>query len=236
MVERTFDPGPACIRPRPSHGGLPVGNHDGGSIDYPGMSCPEFRDALSAHLDGEQTGMDDTTLDAHLATCPSCADFAQRATTLHRSMRLRAADEVPDLVGAVLARVETPKRSRPEWARYALFAVALSQLLLALPALVLGDSLGASVHIARELGSWDVALAVGLLYAAWRPDRASGLLPFAAALAATMALTALLDVVSGRESALAESHHLLEVVGLVLLAVLARPAWRRPSGTWISPA
>jgi len=171
--------------------------------------------------------MDEATLDAHLVDCPTCAAFAVGSTQLHRASRLRTADDVPDLVGAVLARVETPKRSRPEWARYALFAVAFSQLLLALPALLLGDSLGASVHIARELGSWDVALAVGLLYAAWRPERAAGLLPFAAALAATMVLTAVLDVASGRESAFAESHHLLEIVGLVLLVVLARPAWRR---------
>ncbi len=171
--------------------------------------------------------MDAATLDAHLAACPRCTEFATGSGQLHRASRLRTADEVPDLVGAVLARVETPKRSRPEWARYALFVVALSQLLLALPALLFGDSLGASVHIARELGSWDVALAVGLLYAAWRPERAAGLLPFAAALAATMLLTAVLDVASGRESALAESHHLLELVGLALLVVLARPAWRR---------
>lgn len=179
--------------------------------------------------------MDEAELDTHLSTCPTCSAYAAGANQLHRSLRLRTADDVPDLVGAVLARVETPKRSRPEWARYALFAVALSQLLLALPALLLGDSLGASVHIARELGSWDVALAVGLLYAAWRPERSAGLLPFAAALAATMVLTAVLDVASGRESALAESHHLLEIIGLVLLAVLARPAWRR-TGTSISPA
>lgn len=142
-------------------------------------------------------------------------------------MRLREAEPVPDLVGAVLARVDTPRRSRPEWARYALFAVALSQLLLALPALLLGDSLGASVHIARELGSWDVALAIGLLYAAWRPARAAGLLPFAAALAGTMLLTATLDVVSGRQEAITESHHLLELAGLALLVVLARPNWGR---------
>ena len=142
---------------------------------------------------------------------------------------------MPDLVGAVLARVETPQRFHPEWARYALFIVAATQLLLALPALLLGDSLGASVHIARELGSWDVALAVGLLYAAWRPERAGGLLPFAAALAGTMALTAVLDVTAGRQSVLSESHHVLELVGLSLLVVLARPTWHRPTAS-VSPA
>ena len=39
-----------------------------------------------------------------------------------------------------------------------LLVVALTQLLIALPALVLGDEAGTTVHLARELGSWDAAL------------------------------------------------------------------------------
>lgn len=214
------------------------GNRERNSGDYPRMDCHAYRDAISAELDGEQPGLDTGALLAHLTTCTSCAAFADGAQALHRVTRLREAEPVPDLVGAVLARVDTPQRQRPEWARYALFAVAFSQLLLAIPLVLFGDSLGTSVHVARELGSWDVALAVGLLYAAWRPERASGLLPFAAALAGAMAVTALLDVAAGRETALSEAHHVLELVGLALLVVLARPAWRRPdrSDRALSPA
>lgn len=203
-------------------------NPTGTGGDYRDMDCDAYRDAISAELDGEDPGMPVERLAQHLSTCPACGAFAEGATTLHRSTRLRAAEPVPDLVGAVLARVDTPQRSRPEWARYALFAVALSQLILAIPLVLFGRDLGASVHIARELGSWDVALAVGLLYAAWKPEKANGLLPFAAALAGAMAVTAVLDIVSGRQSVLSESHHLLELVGLALLVILARPTWRRP--------
>jgi predicted anti-sigma-YlaC factor YlaD len=192
------------------------------------MDCHAYRDAISAELDGEEPGLTVEELSHHLSTCTSCTAFADGARTLHRVTRLREAEPVPDLVGAVLARVETPQRHRPEWARYALFAVAFSQLLLAIPLMLFGNYLDATVHVARELGSWDVALAVGLLYAAWRPDRASGLLPFAAALAGAMAFTAALDVAAGRETALSEAHHVLELVGLALLVVLARPTWRRP--------
>lgn len=189
------------------------------------MNCERCREALSASLDGEDAGIDDTTIRAHLSGCEDCRSFGSAAAALHRSTRLRRAEQVPDLVGAVLARVDTPRRPNREWARYALFAVAFSQLLLAIPALLLGDSLGATVHVARELGSWDIALAVGLLYAAWRPDSAAGLLPFAAALAATMVITAVLDVTSGTEALLSESHHLLEVLGLVFLVLVAQPRW-----------
>ena len=53
------------------------------------------------------------------------------------------------------------------------------------------------MHVARELGSFDVALAVGLLVAAWQPARAWGLLPVATVLALVMGVTAVLDLVDG---------------------------------------
>ena len=114
--------------------------------------------------------------------------------------------------------------------RWALLTVALTELALGLPGLVLGEDAGASVHVARHLGSLSIALAIGMVYAAWRPERAYGLLPVAGALAACMLLTAILDVTDGRAGAVAESHHALEVAALVLLWLLAgapRPGGRR---------
>lgn len=196
------------------------------------MNCEICRDALSAQLDGEDLGAESALVTNHLNTCMECSSFAAGLEDLHRAIRLRSAEAVPDLVGSVLARVETPRRSHPEWARYALFAVALTQLLIALPALILGSDPGASVHVARELGSWDIALSVGLLYVAWRPDRASGLLPFALALAGAMVITSTLDLTTSNASLLGESTHLLEILGLALLAILASTNWwsvRRPT-------
>jgi len=106
--------------------------------------------------------------------------------------------------------------------RWALFAVALTQLVLAGPAVLLGDSSGATVHTARELGAFDVALAVGLLLAAWQPARAWGLLPVAAALGLILAGTAVLDVIDGSASTLGESHHVLDLAGVALLWLVAR--------------
>ena len=121
--------------------------------------------------------------------------------------------------------------SRPRWA---LFVVALTQLALAAPALFGQDS-GATVHVAREVGSFGVALAVGLLVAAWQPARAWGLLPLAAALVLVMASTSVLDVVDGRATATGEAHHLLNLAGVAFLWLVARatrPApVRRPAAT-----
>ena len=80
--------------------------------------------------------------------------------------------------------VGAPRREVISPARWALFVVALTQLVLAAPALLLGEDTGATVHVARELGAFDLALAVGLLVAAWQPARAWGLLPVVAALGA----------------------------------------------------
>jgi predicted anti-sigma-YlaC factor YlaD len=76
--------------------------------------------------------------------------------------------------------------------------------------------------VARELGSWDVALAVGLLVAAWQPRRAAGLLPFAFALAGATALTAIVDIASGRAPAAGEALHLLDLVSVGALWFAAR--------------
>ena len=115
-------------------------------------------------------------------------------------------------------------RPRPvSTARWALLAVALTQLVLAVPDLLLGGD-GTAVHVARELGAFDVALAVGLVVAAWQPARAWGLLPLAAALVVVLAVTAVADVIDGSATALGEAYHLLEAAGLGLLWLVAREA------------
>ena len=110
--------------------------------------------------------------------------------------------------------------------RLGLVAVAIAQLALAVPSLIYGTDEGAPIHIAHEVGAWDLALAIGFLFAAWRPLRAVGLLPFVAALSAGLLLTAVIDVVHGRAVALTETTHLLELFGTLLLWMLASP--RRP--------
>lgn len=189
------------------------------------MNCEICRDALSAQLDGEELGVDRALLEAHLDACSGCWTFAAGLTDLNRAIRIRPALPIPDLTERVLARVETPQRFHPEWARYALFVVALTQLVIALPALVFGSDPGTTVHVARELGSWDIALSIGLLYAAWKPERAPGLLPFALALAGTLIVTSVLDMTTGHTSLLSESPHLFSLIGVMLLTVLSSTNW-----------
>jgi predicted anti-sigma-YlaC factor YlaD len=214
------------------------------------MECDEVREALSARLDGEPTGRPDDVVDDHLAGCRACTAWSEELVTLHRMVRVREAEAVPDLSASIVAafdsarggrrRAPSPTR-RPalsesvSGARWALFVVALTQLVLAGPAL-LGDDPGASVHVAREIGSFDVALAVGLLVAAWQPARAWGLLPVAAALAAVMAGTAAIDLVDGTATSVGEAHHLLDLAGVAFLWLVARDARSGSARGTLEPA
>jgi predicted anti-sigma-YlaC factor YlaD len=190
------------------------------------MSCRPVQEAISARIDGEEPGLPLAQVEAHVAGCADCRAFAAAATSLHRRVRVRPAEAVPDLSASILA-ASAPARPRAvpavrEWPRYVLLVVALTQLLIALPALVLGDETGTTVHLARELGSWDAALAVAWLVVTWAPRRAAGLLPFAVVLAAVMLGTALLDLVDGRADIGSESHHVLDLAGLAMVWLLAR--------------
>jgi predicted anti-sigma-YlaC factor YlaD len=188
------------------------------------MSCRRVQEAISARIDGEDPGFSAERIDAHVASCPTCRAFAASAAALHRQVRVQPAEPVPDLADAILLAAQGLPRapSAPEWPRYVLLVVAFTQLLIALPALVLGDQAGATVHLAHELGSWDAALAIAWLVVSWSPRRAAGLLPFTLALAGVMVGTGLLDVVSGRAGLSGEAHHLLDLAGLAMVWVLAR--------------
>ena len=196
------------------------------------MDCERALELISAGLDGELTDLEAASLEAHLATCADCDHRYAQMAGLHRLVRLRPAESVPDLSERILAAANPPRPGHGEWIRYSLLVVGLTQVVLAVPA-IFGDSTGATVHASRHLGTLAFAFALGFVYAAWKPVRAFGLLPLAGALAVGLTITSVLDVVEGNANALGEAHHVLDVAGLVLLWALAgmpRPSrWRPPS-------
>ena len=206
------------------------------------MRCDLAHEAISARLDGELPPLEDAALDAHLDGCVACQNHARALAGLHRSLRIRPAEPVPDLTTAIMAATadHLPAHAgrpapaaavaRPpvEWARYALFTVAFTQLVLALPLLLLGTDEGSALHTTRELGAFGLALAVGMLVVAWQPQRAAGLLPMAVALAAGLTVTAVADMVGGHSPIVGEAPHLLELVGVLLLWRLAGSAPETP--------
>jgi predicted anti-sigma-YlaC factor YlaD len=194
------------------------------------MECERVRVAVSARLDHEDTGLEDAVIDRHLATCVACRRFAETAAGLVPLVRDQPADPAPDLTPTILAAIrqepafgrERLPRFDPAALRWGLLCVAVVQLLLGAPALLAGADGDTPTHLVRELGAFDFALAVGFLFAAWRPSRAFGMLPLVAALVACLGIVAVLDVAQGRSQLAHETAHLLELLGLVFVWQLAR--------------
>jgi predicted anti-sigma-YlaC factor YlaD len=191
------------------------------------MDCEQYRLGISARLDGEDAGIDDATLAWHLANCEPCRRFESEAIALTRAVRVAAAETPPDLAPAIMAAVNqelaaSSSRFDPQALRSGLIALAAVQMVLALPVLLLGRDAGAPVHIAREVGSFDFALAVGFLFVGWRPARAYGMLPLVAALVLCLGVSTAVDLVRGTATLLGESAHLLDLMGLASVWELAR--------------
>ncbi|GAA1748654.1 zf-HC2 domain-containing protein [Luedemannella helvata] len=80
------------------------------------MGCEDFREALSARLDGEAEPVGAAVTDAHLAGCPDCAAWYDAAAGVTRLARLRVAEPEPVLsataLAAVLDAVPPPSRGK----------------------------------------------------------------------------------------------------------------------------
>lgn len=181
---------------------------------------------MSVVADDEATPHEQLSLETHLDECVACTALAMRMSAMDRRVRLRPAEPVPDLVLAVTSRVHPAVLGRGGWMRPALAWIAVLMFVQNVTPLVLGQTDGAEAHLARHLGAFGVALAIGFAYVAWRPHRAFGMLPFVAALMVSMIASTGFDVLDGGRSALAEATHLTEVAGLALLWMISgSPGW-----------
>ncbi len=203
----------------------------------PDVNCDTAREAISASIDGEPPGVDAAELDQHLTGCRACQAWRERAHELTRTVRLQPARLGPGPPDRLLALVADQRRVR--WwrpgsmsaARLGLVVVAVVQLAVCLPVLLFGHDRSAPVHVAHEMGSFEVAVAIGFLVAARRPGRAMGMLSLMGVAAGLLVLTAVLDLVAGRTGLSDEAPHLLVVAGWLLLrwlATVAPPTWERP--------
>ena len=182
--------------------------------------------ALSARADAEPVEIPNTVIDWHLRGCDSCRAYASALDGMPAMLEpAPAAVDVSDRIVAAAGRVDRGG----VWGafRLALFAVAIGEIVLALPDL-LGDAPQGDVHLARHLGAFQAAFAVGLIVVALRPAKARAMVPQTLALAVAMIGAAIADIVGGRTPAFGETQHFLEICGLFLVWCFAtRRGWPR---------
>lgn len=189
------------------------------------MRCSDWREAASANIDGELVeGLALEDLAAHEAVCEPCRTWRAQAEQITRGYRIGPADQVPDLVAAVLALTEPVRRRRGRSPtlvlRGALIVVAITQLILALPAFAIADA--ESMHVTHEVAAFNAAFAIGLFWVALWPYRAIGLLPVMTALVGILVTITVPDILVGHVHWERETMHVLLVIALGLLAALAK--------------
>lgn len=197
------------------------------------VKCEHIREDLSARLDGEAPALAEEVVARHLESCAACTTWWNTAQELSAIV---TTPDAPDLTASILTAVRSneasrgARRTRALTTRWALGLLSLVQLAISGPVLLFGHDHTAPIHIAHEVGSFDAALAIGLLLAAIKPRLAAGMLPLVAAITGLLLLTAASDVVTGRTLATNEAPHLVDLVGLLLMARLAAT-----SGGWTPP-
>jgi len=188
------------------------------------MECDRAREAISARIDGEDSGIPDDVLAAHLAGCADCRSWEQRAHVVTRRARLGGAFLDRDLTERVLAAVppSPTRRLRKITQRTALIAVAVAQFAITVPLLILGHDRDAGVHAAHELGSFDLALAIAFCVGAIRPALSAGLAWPCTIAAGSLVGTAIIDLIGGQTIGIDEAQHLIALAGALLLIWQAR--------------
>ncbi|MGF6882949.1 putative anti-sigma-YlaC factor YlaD [Nocardia sp. GAS34] len=191
------------------------------------MKCETVREALSARLDGEQEPVPAEMVDRHLTACSACQDWYRRADAFRRATILHRAPVVPDLTAAVMAQLPAPRRAR-QTLRVLLAVVAITQTGLALAELFGADpGMGSGTafmmgHMSHESAAWNVAIGIGLAWAALRTRAAAGQLPMMTVFVGVLAAASLLDLAEGEVTVMRLLSHVPVVVGVALLYLVHR--------------
>lgn len=183
------------------------------------MQCGEARTLLSAAMDGDLVPSPE--LEAHVAGCRACLQWRDDAHALTRiGMEPAPTRGLTRRVAATLPR----GFSRYRWIRLALAWGGFLLIVWHLPGML--DS-GTDIlirHLSRHQHAFGFALGVVFLFVAWRPDRAYGVVPAAAAFTVTLAGAAVVDLIMGASTLGREAPHVVEIVGLGLVWVLGLSA------------
>ncbi|HMK12203.1 MAG TPA: copper chaperone PCu(A)C [Acidimicrobiales bacterium] len=101
------------------------------------MECTACREVLSAALDHEADAAELALASSHVAECDACRAYRSRLEALHRRVRLRPGEPVPDRTAAILAAVAQPERAG--FTRSGVIVAAVAVVALAVSAFVVAS-------------------------------------------------------------------------------------------------
>ncbi|MEV4198218.1 zf-HC2 domain-containing protein [Micromonospora globbae] len=201
------------------------------------MGCEQWREILSAQLDGEATAAEQAGVESHLDGCAGCREWLDRAAAVTRRSRLTLTGQGPDLTAEILAALPVPApRRRGLRAHVVLTLRGLLGLIGALQ-LVLGlaqvgrspaaghDHSGGlmSGHLWHESAAWNIAVGAGFLFVAARRTRPTGLVPMLSAFVGTLVLLSINDLLLGRVDVTRLVSHGFLLSGYLVVVALSRP-------------
>ncbi|MBQ1025252.1 zf-HC2 domain-containing protein [Micromonospora sp. C95] len=212
------------------------------------MRCEQWREILSAQLDGEVTADEQRRAGGHLETCAGCRTWLDSAARVTRRARTRVVTAQPDLTEAILAAAPPPRHGRRKlvtiglprrlWPaagrrltlvntlRSALGLLGAVQLVLGLAQIgraEVAEHLHANgQHLWHESAAWNVAVGAGFLFVALRRTSPSGLLPMLGAFVITLVLLSVNDLVASQVAVERLVSHGFLVVGYLITVLLAR--------------
>jgi len=207
-----------------------IGNFPRIQPDYHRVGCERYREALSARLDGEDLPLEAAELDAHLAGCGGCRQWADEAAAVTRLARVQVINRQPR-VDLAAARKRRPRLSRA--LRVLLGAFGAAQFALGI--LQAAGSDGAHDHsdsplavnpghLFHESAAWNVAIGAGFAWIALRRGRPGGALPMLTAFVALLGMLSVNDIAGGRVDGLRLLSHGFVVAGYAIVVALSRPS------------
>ncbi|QGN49697.1 zf-HC2 domain-containing protein [Micromonospora sp. WMMD558] len=200
------------------------------------MGCAQWREVLSAQLDGEESPAERLAAEDHLAGCGGCRAWYDRAAAVTRRARLSLSADGVDLTDVVLAALPAPT---PWWRRSHRITVGLRAALglIGVLQLVLGlAQVGRSAasthvhaggplssgHLWHESAAWNIAVGAGFLFVAARRTPPTGLVPMLSAFVGTLVLLSVNDLATGRVDPTRLVSHAFLLAGYVVVVAMSR--------------
>ncbi|SCL22928.1 Predicted anti-sigma-YlaC factor YlaD, contains Zn-finger domain [Micromonospora rhizosphaerae] len=204
------------------------------------MRCEQWREILSAQLDGEETPAERAGAEEHLDSCENCRRWFDAAAAVTRRARTQVVTSLPDLTDAILAaappQARRSRRQPTAWRgrllaglRGALGLLGAVQLVLGLAQIGRGavtDHLHAGQHLWHESAAWNVAVGAGFLLVALRRTPPAGLLPMLSVFVATLVLLSVNDLITAQVDVTRLVSHGFLLGGYLITLLLSRPGLR----------